>query len=110
MKASLTLLVVVVLLLGILAGRAPGVNPLRGTASEHDPVAGFWLGVWQGFIAPFVFVASLFKRDLNIYEVHNNGAWYNLGYLFGLACFFGGSGNRTAKRWLKSGTAPVGQE
>jgi hypothetical protein len=21
--------------------------------------------------------------DLSIYEVHNNGAWYNFGYLFG---------------------------
>jgi hypothetical protein len=104
MKASLILLVVVVLLLGILAGCAPGVNPLKGAASEHDHVAGFWLGLWQGFIAPFVFVASLFQRDLNIYEVHNNGAWYNLGYLFGLACFFGGSGNRAAQRRVKSGT------
>ena len=23
----------------------------------------------------------------------NNGAWYNFGYLFGLACFFGGGGH-----------------
>jgi hypothetical protein len=33
-------------------------------------------------------VASLFKSNLNIYEVHNNGGWYNFGFLFGLACFF----------------------
>jgi hypothetical protein len=45
-----------------------------------------------------VFVASLFKSNLSIYEVHNNGAWYNFGYLFGLACFFGGNGNRAARR------------
>jgi hypothetical protein len=51
-----------------------------------------------GFIAPFVFVASLFKSNLNIYEVHNNGAWYNFGFLFGLACFFGGGGNQAARR------------
>jgi hypothetical protein len=43
-----------------------------------------------------VFVASLFMSDLSIYEVHNNGAWYNFGYLFGLACFFGG-GNQAAR-------------
>jgi hypothetical protein len=97
MKSSLTLLVLVLLLLNILAGCAPGPNQSKGTASEHG-VAGFWLGIWQGFIAPFVFVASLFKSDLSIYEVHNNGVWYNFGYLFGLACFFGGSGNRTARR------------
>jgi len=50
--------------------------------------AGFWLGVWHGFIAAFVFVASLFRHDLGIYELHNNGPWYNFGYLFGLACFW----------------------
>ena len=98
MKPSLILLVVVLLLLTILAGCAPGPNPSKRTASEHDGVAGFWLGLWQGFIAPFVFVASLFKSDLNIYEVHNNGAWYNFGYLFGLACFFGGGGTGAARR------------
>ena len=98
MKSSLVLLVFVVLLLNILAGCAAGPNQFKGTASEHDVVAGFWFGLWQGFIAPFVFVASLFKNNLSIYEVHNNGAWYNFGYLFGLACFFGGGGNRTARR------------
>src|ERR1700687_179321 len=98
MKSSLTLLVLILLLLNTLAGCAPGPNQFKETASEHDLVAGFWLGLWQGFIAPFVFVASLFKSNLSIYEVHNNGAWYNFGYLFGLAWFFGGSGNRTARR------------
>jgi hypothetical protein len=98
MKPSLTWLVLVLLLLNILAGCAPGANQSKGTPSEHDGLAGFWLGLWQGFIAPFVFVASLFKNNLGIYEVHNNGAWYNFGYLFGLACFFGGSGNRTARK------------
>jgi hypothetical protein len=96
MRPSLALVVLVLLLLSTLAGCAPSPNQLKGTASEHDSVAGFWLGLWQGFIAPFVFIASLFKGEINIYEVHNNGAWYNFGYLLGLACFFGGSGNRTA--------------
>ena len=98
MKCSLTLLVLVLLLLVILAGCAPGPNQSKGTTSEHNVVAGFWLGLWQGFIAPFVFVASLFKSNISIYEVLNNGAWYNFGYLFGLACFFGGSGNRAPRR------------
>ena len=75
MKTSLTVLVLI-LLLSILAGCAPGPNPSRKMASEHGEFAGFWLGLWQGFIAPFVFVASLFKGDLNVYEVHNNGSWY----------------------------------
>jgi hypothetical protein len=98
MKSSLTLVVLVLLLLNILSGCAPGANQFKGTTSERDGVAGFWLGLWHGFIAPLVFVASLFKSNLDIYEVHNNGAWYNFGYLFGLACFFGGGGKRTARR------------
>ena len=98
MKSSVALFVIVLLLVNILAGCAPGPNVSKGTASERNAIAGFWLGLWQGFIAPFVFVVSLFKNNLNIYEVHNNGAWYNFGYLFGLACFFGGGGKRTARR------------
>jgi hypothetical protein len=98
MKPSLTWIVLVLLVLTIVAGCAPTTNQFKGTPSEHGGVAGFWLGLWQGFIAPFAFLVSLFKSNLNIYEVHNNGAWYNFGYLFGLACFFGGSGNRTARR------------
>jgi hypothetical protein len=97
MKSSLTVLLLVVLLLSMLAGCAPGPNLSKGLATDQGRVAGFWLGLWQGFIAPFVFVVSLFKAGLNIYEIHNNGAWYNLGYLFGLACFFGGGGHRTAR-------------
>jgi hypothetical protein len=98
MKTSLALVVVVLLMVNILAGCAPGPNLSKGTPGEHIGIAGFWLGLWHGFIAPFVFVASLFKSNLAIYEIHNNGAWYNFGYLFGLACFFGGSGNKAGRR------------
>lgn len=98
MKSSLALLVLVLLLLNMLAGCAPGVNQFKGTANDQNVVAGFWLGLWQGFIAPIVFVVSLFRHNLSIYEVHNNGAWYNFGYIFGLACFFGGGGNQAARR------------
>lgn len=102
MKTSVSFLVVLTLLLSVLAGCAPGPNQFQGTASAHGGIAGFWVGLWQGFIAPVVFVVSLFKRDMNIYEGRNNGAWYNFGYLFGLACFFGGGGNHATRR---SGTA-----
>src|SRR5215467_9822193 len=94
MKSSLALLVLVLFLVSTLAGCAPNPNPSKGIIREHNSIAGFWLGLWHGFIAPIVFVVALFKSDLNIYEVHNNGAWYNFGYLFGLTCFLGGGGNR----------------
>ena len=76
MKTSLTVRVLV-LPLSILARCAPGPNPSGKMASEHREFASFWRGLWQGLIAPFVFVASLFKGDHNVYEVHNNGSWYN---------------------------------
>ena len=96
MKLSAFLLTL--LLLITLAACVPGPNDLKGTIGPRYTVAGFWLGLWQGFIAPFVFVFSLFVKDLNIYDVHNNGAWYNFGYLFGLMCFFGGGGHKAPRR------------
>lgn len=98
MKSSLALFVLVLLSLNILAGCAAGPNQFIGTPNQHHVVASFWLGLWHGVIAPFVFVASLFKSNLSIYEVHNSGGWYNFGYLFGLACFFGGGGSQAGRR------------
>ena len=98
MKSSLISLLGTLLLGGFLIGCAPAGNQFLGTPDAHNVVAGFWLGLWHGFVAPFVLVASLFKSNLGIYELHNSGAWYNFGYLLGLACFFGGRGNRTASR------------
>jgi hypothetical protein len=95
---KLPALLLIAFLLLSLAACAPGPNDQTGTTGPKSTIAGFWQGLWQGFIAPFVFVVSLFKSDLNIYEVHNNGAWYNFGYLFGLMCFFGGGGNRSRRR------------
>jgi len=74
MRSSLTLLMVALLLATLMAGCAAGINMRKGSVNERNVVAGFWPGLWQGFIAPFVYVASLFVRNLNICEVHNNGA------------------------------------
>ena len=101
MKTSCTRLVVLLLWLGILAGCAPGPNLTKATAGTRA-LAGFWLGLRQGFIAPVVFVLSLFRGELTIYEIHNHGPWYNFGYWFGLACLFGGSGNRAGRRRVKA--------
>ena len=94
----LSALILVLLLVATLAACAPGPNTLKDTPTDRNSVAGFWLGLWQGFIAPFAFIISLFKDGLNIYEVHNNGAWYNFGYLFGLMFFFGGGGHKAHRR------------
>jgi len=69
---------------------APGPNELAKLGSGEGKPAGFWKGVWHGFTVPFTFFISLFNPKVNIYEVHNNGAWYNFGYIIGLSMIFGG--------------------
>jgi hypothetical protein len=67
-------------------------------ADSPDPegeVAGFWQGLWHGIISPITFIVSLFNDNISIYEVHNNGGWYNFGFLFGATIIFGGGGNRS---------------
>ena len=56
---------------------------------EMSP-AGFWAGLWHGVIAWITFIISLFSDSVTMYEVNNNGAWYNLGFLLGLGAFVGG--------------------
>lgn len=34
---------------------------------------------------------SLFTDTVNLYEVHNNGNWYDFGFILGLSCSLGGS-------------------
>jgi hypothetical protein len=84
----------------ILAACAAGPNTMVNTAPDGGEIAGFWQGLWHGFISPFTFLISLFKDDIGIYETFNNGGWYNFGYLFGLSIIFG-SGGRTSKRTKK---------
>jgi hypothetical protein len=77
---------------------APGPNPLAMSPDERGKVAGFWRGVLHGSIAPITFIISLFNPNVHMYEVHNNGGWYNFGYLLGLIVILGGSGGGASRR------------
>lgn len=96
MKRILVLGIAVVLLV-TLAGCAPGPNELAKSPDEGEEVAGFWQGLWHGIIAPFTFVVSLFSDSVSVYEVYNNGGWYNFGFLIGVSIIFGGSGGGAAR-------------
>jgi hypothetical protein len=76
-----------------------GPNALKGSAGANNVVAGFWLGLWHGSTCLFTLIASLFSNSVTIYEVHNNGGWYNSGFVLGAAMFFGCSNaGRRVKR------------
>jgi hypothetical protein len=60
-------------------------------------VAGFWQGLWHGIISPITFIISLFSEDVHFYEVHNNGGWYNFGFILGAGILTGG-GSAASKR------------
>ena len=72
----------------VLAACAAGANTVA-QANQPD-AAGFWLGLWQGLISPITFLISLFNNHVNIYEVNNNGNWYNFGFMLGVAVIFSG--------------------
>lgn len=80
----------VLLLILMLTGCAPGPNSLEKVPDEKGKVAGFWKGLWHGLISPITFIISLFTRNVRIYEVHNNGSWYNFGFVLGAGLFLQG--------------------
>jgi len=41
-----------------------------------EKIYGFWWGLLHGFISLFTFIISLFKEEVAIYAVNNNGGWY----------------------------------
>lgn len=78
-----------------------GPNEFKEVADAEGNIAGFWDGLWHGFILLFTFIASLFNSKVNIYEIYNAGPLYNLGFLLGVSIFFSGSGSagkRSRKR------------
>ena len=74
----------------IAAACAAGVNPAAGTPAANGDVAGFFPGLWHGFISPITFIISLFTDTVNVYEVHNSGNWYDFGFVLGAGILFGG--------------------
>ncbi len=84
MLARKTLVVFIISAMVIsLAACAAGPNHLENTLNSNLSVAGFWQGVWHGMILPFSLIVSLFNSDVRVYEVHNNGGWYNCGFVLG---------------------------
>jgi len=63
---------------------APGPNPLINQPDGLGRVARAGAGLWHGIIAPVTLVFSFFNDNIHMYEVHNAGSEYDLGFLLGL--------------------------
>lgn len=84
-KKVLMLTFMLVMAMLLLSGCVPG----DGSKTPDDP-AGFFSGVWHGWIALFSLIYSLFNSRIGIYEVYNTGFWYDLGYYMAIVSGFGG--------------------
>ena len=67
---------------------APGPNPLVNQPDAQGRIASAGSGLWHGLISPITLILSFFDPTMQMYEVHNSGSAYNLGFLFGVALIF----------------------
>jgi len=67
----------------LMSGCAEAVD-LNLDLPESSKPSGFWLGLVHGWVAIFAWIGSLFNDDIAIYDIHNTGKWYDLGFLIGI--------------------------
>jgi len=78
------MILVLVVLAGCLAG--PESKWKEPPEPAEPPVAGFFAGLWHGLIAVITLILGIFT-DIKVYEIHNCGWWYDLGFLLGVGAF-----------------------
>ena len=101
MKRTLIITFVLLFIVVFISACFPGTNPAQNVTNEFGVNAGFLRGLWHGFIAPFTFFVSLFTDNINLYEVHNNGGWYDFGFVIGAGIIFSGSGRASGHKRRK---------
>jgi len=84
-KKLLILTAIAALMLAALTGCVPG----DGTYTAAKP-AGFFWGIWHGWISPVSLVIGLFDRNIRVYEAANSGWWYDFGFYISIIGGFGG--------------------
>lgn len=84
-KKVLLLSIMALLIILTLTGCVPG----DGTHTSSKP-AGFFWGIWHGWIAPFSLIIGLFRDNVRVYEVMNTGWWYDFGFYIAIISGFGG--------------------
>jgi hypothetical protein len=84
MKKRTILLIGLLLSLLIIMACAPG-----GGVYNSDRPAGFFVGIWHGWIAPISLIWGLFNPEIRVYEPFNTGWWYDLGFYIAIVGGFG---------------------
>ena len=56
---------------------------------QEEP-ADFWYGLWHGIISMIALIIHIFNDSVMVYEVNNNGGWYDFGFLLGVIFVWGG--------------------
>lgn len=82
-------IILTLLIIGLIFTGCADVAQIQFTNPE-EYIYGFWGGVWHGMIMFPAFFYSLFDNQATIYAVHNNGAWYNFGFVGGLGLMLKG--------------------
>lgn len=88
MKNRSALRIVATLVLASALVSCAGPNSVAHLPDAQGHVAGFWQGLWNGLTLSFAFFISLVNHDVQVYEVHNNGGWYNWGFVMGNGVFW----------------------
>lgn len=84
-KEKLHILVLIVFLTFVISSCMPG-----SAAIQEKRPAGFFMGVWHGWIAPVSLVVGIFNPAITIYESENTGWWYDFGFYIAIISGFGG--------------------
>lgn len=80
------LLVSLLLLLPLgLSGCLPGISNYTAVAP-----AGFFNGVWHGWMAPLSIIMQLFGAPVHMYAEVNTGLGYDIGFYMAVISGFGG--------------------
>lgn len=84
-KRTLIMCLMILAVSMILTGCIPG----DGSYTADDP-AGFFWGIWHGWIAPISLIISIFQDGIRVYEPMNTGWWYDFGFYIAIISGFGG--------------------
>ena len=85
MKTKINFIALSFIFILLITSCAPG-----GGSSTVDDPAGFFMGIWHGWIAPISLIVGFFNENIRVYEVYNTGWWYDFGFYIAIIGGFGG--------------------